>query len=148
RRKLGPGQRRQSDPRGRAAVPGNRGSIRPTITRPASIGFYESEASNHQPRPARHGHYADRNCMRDIFFWNTTSHTTSLQSRDSDQSILNLPEASGAGGDCPPVIAGGSSHAAASYYGNYFLFESSYPLIDLPLAHTGLPSVPVIDRLA
>jgi len=143
----GQAQRMQFVSRGRETGPGNRGSFRPTITRPASIVFYESDASNLQPRPARHGHYADRNCMRDIFFWNTTSHTASLQSRDSDQSILNLPEASGAGGDCPPVIAGGSSHAAASYYGNYFLFESSYPLIDLPLAHTGLPSVPVIGRL-
>ncbi|MEA2391388.1 MAG: hypothetical protein QOK31_1497, partial [Solirubrobacteraceae bacterium] len=33
--------------------------------------------------------------------------------------------------DCPPVVAAGSSSPASSYYGNYFLFESSYPLLDL-----------------
>jgi hypothetical protein len=126
---------------------GNAGSYGPTMTRPASMVYYESDASNLQPRPSRDGRYSDRNCMRDIFFWNTTSRTASLQSRDSDQTIPNLPEASGATGNCPPVIGGGSSHAASSYYGNYLLFESAYPLFDLPLARAGLPLLPAIGRM-
>jgi hypothetical protein len=114
----------------------NAGSYNPTITSPASILFFESDASNLQPNPInpdRGGKFYDRNCMRDVFFWNTVSGNASLQSRDSEQRIPNLPENTGGGTEapCPAVIAVGSSNPASSYYGNYFLFESSYPLLDL-----------------
>jgi TolB protein len=121
-------------------------SYNPTITSPASILFYESDADNLQPNPkgGRGDKYYDRNCMRDVFFWNTVSGNASLQSRDSKQRIPNLPENTGAGTEapCPAVIAAGSSHPASSYYGNYFLFESSYPLLDLDFEQQ------VIDHVA
>jgi hypothetical protein len=114
----------------------NAGSYNVTITSPASILFFESDASNLQPNPVNkraRGKFYDRNCMRDIFFWNTVSGNASLQSRDSAQHIPNLPENTGGGAEapCPATIASGSSNAASSYYGNYFLFESAYPLLDL-----------------
>jgi hypothetical protein len=105
----------------------------PTITSPASIVFFSSDADNLQPNKPRGDKYYDRNCMSDVFFWNTVSGNASLQSRDSEQRIPNLPENVGGGTEapCPPVVAKGSSNPASSYYGNYFLFESSYPLLDL-----------------
>jgi hypothetical protein len=111
----------------------NSGSFNPTITSPASILFFDSDATNLQPNAPRGDKFYDRNCMRDVFFWNTVSGNASLQSRDSAQRIPNLPENVGGGTEapCPPVIAAGSSNPASSYYGNYFLFESAYPLLDL-----------------
>ena len=123
---------------------GNAGSYKPTITSPASILFYESDASNLQPNPPRTpGVFYDRNCARDVFFWNYVSTNASLQSRNSNQEIPNLPENSGGGNNdrCPPVVANGSSNPASSYYGNYFLWESAYPLFDLPLAERSLPNL-------
>ena len=118
----------------------NAGSWNPTITSPASILFFESDASNLQPNPpgGRGDKFYDRNCMRDVFFWNTVSGNASLQSRDSEQRIPNLPENTGAGTEapCPGVIASGSSNPASSYYGNYFMFESAYPLLDLDFEDT------------
>jgi hypothetical protein len=119
----------------------NAGSYNVTITSPASIFFFESDASNLQPNPInpdKGGKFYDRNCMRDVFFWNTVSGNASLQSRDSEQRIPNLPENTGAGTEapCPATIASGSSNPASSYYGNYFLFESAYPLLDLDFEDT------------
>jgi TolB protein len=122
----------------------NGASDNPTITSPASILFFESDGSNLQPNPPKDaGVYYDRNCMRDVFFWNYVSTNASLQSRNSNQEILNLPENSGGSNQdrCPPNVAAGSENPASSYYGNYFLFESSYPLIDLPLADRALPTL-------
>jgi hypothetical protein len=111
----------------------NGASHDPTITSPASIVFFSSDATNLQPNKPRGDKFYDRNCMSDVFFWNTVSGNASLQSRDSEQRIPNLPENVGASTEapCPPVVAKGSTSPAASYYGNYFLFESSYPLLDL-----------------
>jgi hypothetical protein len=112
----------------------NAASHDPTITSPASIVFFASDASNLQPnKPKQAGKFYDRNCMSDVFFWNTVSGNASLQSRDSEQRIPNLGENVGGSTEtlCPPVVANGSTNPASSYYGNYFLFESSYPLLDL-----------------
>ena len=117
-----------------ADLPAEPVSHDPTITSPASIIFFSSDASNLQPNPPKQaGKFYDRNCMTDVFFWNTVSGNASLQSRDSEQRIPNLPENTGGGTEapCPKTIAEGSSNPASSYYGNYFLFESSYPLLDL-----------------
>ena len=122
---------------------GNAGSYKPTITSPASILFYESDASNLQPNPPREaGIFYDRNCARDVFFWNYVSTNASLQSRNSNQEIPNLPENTGGGTNdaCPRAIANGSYNPASSYYGNYFVWESAYPLLDLQLAERTLPS--------
>jgi hypothetical protein len=124
----------------------NAGSFNPTITSPASILFFESDATNLQPNPVNKraaGKFYDRNCMRDVFFWNTVSGNASLQSRDSEQRIPNLPENTGAGTEapCPAVIAAGSTNPASSYYGNYFMFESSYPLLDLAFEQTVIDHV-------
>lgn len=120
----------------------NAGSWNPSITSPASILFFESDASNLQPNPpgGAGDKFYDRNCMRDVFFWNTVSGNASLQSRDSEQRIPNLPENTGAGTEaqCPAVVASGSSSPSSSYYGNYFLFESAYPLLDLDFASSVL----------
>ena len=122
----------------------NAASHNPTITSPGSILFYESDASNLQPNPPRtEGIFYDRNCMRDVFFWNYVSTNASLQSRNSNQEILNLPENSGGSSatSARPTSRAEPSNPASSYYGNYFLFESAYPLIDLPLADRALPHV-------
>ena len=117
----------------RATGQANAASHDPPITSPASIVFFSSDATNLQPNKPRGDKYYDRNCMSDVFFWNTVSGNASLQSRDSRQRIPNLPENVGGGTEapCPPVIAQGSTNPSSSYYGNYFLFESSYPLLDL-----------------
>src|SRR3954447_6923162 len=112
----------------------NAASHDPTITSPASIVFFASDASNLQPNPPKQaGKFYDRNCMTDVFFWNTVSGNASLQSRDSEQRIPNLGENVGGNTEtlCPPVVAKGSENPSSSYYGNYFVFESSYPLLDL-----------------
>jgi hypothetical protein len=81
--------------------------------------------------------------MTDVFFWNTVSGNASLQSRDSQQRIPNLPENTGAGTEapCPAVVAAGSTNPSSSYYGNYFMFESSYPLLDLDFEQTVINQV-------
>ncbi|MEA2467394.1 MAG: hypothetical protein QOJ57_1520, partial [Thermoleophilaceae bacterium] len=124
----------------------NAASYNATITSPASILFFESDATNLQPNPVNKrsgGKFYDRNCMRDVFFWNTVSGNASLQSRDSEQRIPNLPENTGGGTErpCPVTIASGSSNPASSYYGNYFLFESAYPLLDLDFEQTVIAHV-------
>jgi hypothetical protein len=124
----------------------NDASYNPTITSPASILFFESDATNLQPNPVNRragGKFYDRNCMRDVFFWNTVSGNASLQSRDSEQRIPNLPENTGAGTEepCPRTIAMGSTNPASSYYGNYFMFESSYPLLDRDLEESVLQQI-------
>jgi hypothetical protein len=58
---------------------------------------------------------------------------------DSANRIPNAPY--GQSAPCPAVIAAGSENPAVSYYVNYSLFESSYPLLDLPLARRAFPGL-------
>jgi hypothetical protein len=120
--------------------PGNGHSGNPSMARPGSPVFFDSEASNFQPRPpSRPGVYSDRNAVRDMFFWNIVSKNVSLQSRDSNNEILNLPERFTQ--DRPEVLAAPSENPATSYYGNYVLFETANPLVDRPLAREAFPSL-------
>ncbi len=119
--------------------PGNGASRDPAITRPGSPVFYESEATNLQPRRSSGAGFSDRNGVQDIFFWNVVSRNASLQSRDSDNAILNLPQAYSAAR--PPALSAPSKNPAASYYGNYLLFETAHPLVDLPVASKAFPGL-------
>ena len=48
----------------------------------------------------------------------------------------------------PPVVAGPTEHPAASYYGNYVLYESTYPLMDLDIAGPVLPAAELLPGTA
>jgi hypothetical protein len=111
----------------------------PTITRPGSPIFYTSDAAD--------VHYIgehDINGVRDVFFWNIVSRRSSIQSRDSDNRPLGFPPEFKAGQ--PPILSPTSDNPAASYYGNYLLFETSNPLADLKAAEAEMPQL-VADPL-
>ena len=113
-------------------------SAEPTITRSGSMVFFESEATNLQST-VRGGGFFDRNGTGDVFFWAFLSGNVSLQSRDSGNEILNNPDA-----DADPSAH--QPHAPArrpvsSYYGNYLLWESAYPLVDLSVAAGTFPGL-------
>jgi hypothetical protein len=111
----------------------------PTITRPGSPIFYTSDAAD--------VHYIgehDINGVRDVFFWNIVSRRSSIQSRDSDNRPLGFPPEFKAGQ--PPILSPISDNPAASYYGNYVLFETSNPLADLKAAEAEMPQL-VADPL-
>jgi hypothetical protein len=130
---------------------GNGDSDEPTISRPGSPIFFASDASNLQPtQPTRAGVYADENRSRDVFFWNN-SHKVWLVGRDSKNHIVNQPSRYGsrvARRRVPPVVAGPTDHPAASAYGNYVLFESTYPLMDLDIAGPVLPAADLVPGAA
>jgi len=74
--------------------PGNGPSRDPSVARPGSPVFFESQASNLQPNPVTSGGYYDKNGVQDVFFWNFVSGNTSLESRDSNNAIVGLPSRS------------------------------------------------------
>ena len=113
----------------------NRPSAQPTITRSGSMVFFESDATNLQAT-VRNGFF-DRNGTGDVFFWAGLSGNASLQSRDSDNEILNNVER-GRYTQRPHAPA---RNPSASYYGNYVAWESPYPLVDLRVAATAFPGL-------
>jgi hypothetical protein len=121
---------------------GNADSDGASIARPGSPVFFASDASNLQPtRVKRAGQYADQNQSRDVFFWNNSDKVW-LVGRDSQNRIVNQPSLYGsraARRRVPPETAGPTDHPAGSYYGNYVLYESTYPLMDLGIAAPVLP---------
>ena len=123
--------------------PGNGPSGDPSIARPGSPVFFESQASNLQPNPVSSGGYYDKNGVQDVFFWNFVSGNTSLESRDSNNSIVGLPSRADLGS--PQRVSGPTAapflNPAASYYGNYVLFETSNPLVDLDVAGATFPDL-------
>ena len=130
---------------------GNGDSDQASISRPGSPVFFASDASNLQPtRPTRSGMFADQNHSRDVFFWNNAQKVW-LVGRDSKNRIVNQPSLYGsrvARRRVPPVIAGPTEHPAASYYGNYVLYESTYPLMDLDIAGPVLPPADLVPATA
>jgi len=131
--------------------PGNGNSAQPSTGRPGSPVFFTSEAANLQPnKPSLHG-FHDRNAVADVFFWNIVSRNVSLESRDSENHIPNLPEDWGRRhrtAQRPPVLSAPSHSPAGSAYGNYVLFESGYPLLDLNVAGALLPELTYEPRQA
>ena len=130
---------------------GNGDSDPASISRPGSPVFFASDAANLQPtRPTRSGMFADQNHSRDVFFWNNAQKVW-LVGRDSKNRIVNQPSLYGsrvARRRVPPVIAGPTEHPAASYYGNYVLYESTYPLMDLDIAGPVLPPADLVPATA
>jgi hypothetical protein len=130
---------------------GNGDSDQASISRPGSPVFFASDASNLQPtRPTRSGMFADQNHSRDVFFWNNAQKVW-LVGRDSRNRIVNQPSLYGsrvARRRVPSVIAGPTEHPAASYYGNYVLYESTYPLMDLDIAGPVLPPADLVPATA
>jgi hypothetical protein len=122
---------------------GNADSDQASIARPGSPVFFASDASNLQPtRPIRSGLYADQNHSRDVFFWNNSDKVW-LVGRDSQNEIVNQPRLYGARAArrrVPAEVAGPTAQPAASYYGNYVLYESTYPLMDRSIAGPVLPA--------
>jgi hypothetical protein len=117
-------------------APANGPSARPTITRSGSMVFFESDATNLQSTVR--GDFFDRNGSGDMFFWAWVSRNVSLQSRDTNNQILNNAATRFAPDRRPHAPA---RNPSASYYGNYVLWESSYPLIDLGLANAAFPGL-------
>ena len=130
---------------------GNGDSDQASISRPGSPVFFASDASNLQPtRPTRSGMFADQNHSRDVFFWNSAQKVW-LVGRDSKNRIVNQPSLYGsrvARRRVPPVIAGPTEHPATSFYGNYVLYESTYPLMDLDIAGPVLPPADLVPATA
>jgi hypothetical protein len=105
--------------------------------------FFESQASNLQPNPVTAGGYYDKNGVQDVFFWNFVSGNTSLESRDSNNAIVGLPSRVDplssqrvTGPTAAPFL-----NPVTSYYGNYVLFETSNPLVDLDVAGAAFPDL-------
>jgi hypothetical protein len=113
---------------------GNGDSLNPTITRPGSPIFFESDATNLVKTRG-----TDRNGIRDIFFWNIIKRNATVQSRDSSQSALGLPIDFLIGVGPPGVLAAPNTNPATSYYGNYIVFETANPLVDLKVAQEQMP---------
>ena len=130
---------------------GNGDSDQASISRPGSPVFFASDASNLQPtRPTRAGMFADQNHSRDVFFWNSAQKVW-LVGRDSKNRIVNQPSLYGsrvARRRVPPVLAGPTEHPATSFYGNYVLYESTYPLMDLDIAGPVLPPADLVPATA
>jgi hypothetical protein len=85
------------------------------------------------------------NGASDIFFWSIQTHSQSLQSRDSDDSISFTASSRQPEPDYSPAL--GATAPATSAYNNYLVFESANPALDLPLARTTFPGV-IGDRAA
>jgi hypothetical protein len=120
---------------------GNGASSAPTTVEPGAVVAFESDASNLQ---VKGGPPADRNASRDVFYFAALSRNVSLQSRDSANDIPNnyehhyLPTDDRY--DHEPNAP--ALNPQLSYYGNYLLFDSSYPLIDLAAARRQFGDLP------
>jgi hypothetical protein len=108
----------------RGGAQANGSSDDPTMGRTGLDVFFDSLASNLEPN--------DKDCTGDVFHADTQRGITVFSSLDSSNRIPNAPY--GTHDACPPVVAAPSEKPAMSYYGNYLLYESGYPLLDVPLA--------------
>jgi hypothetical protein len=102
----------------------NGASDHPSIGRTGQDLFFDSTATNLEPN--------DKDCTGDVFHLFTVRDVTVFTSLDSRNRIPNAPY--GTREPCPPVVAAPSLKPVTSYYSNYVLYESGYPLLDVPLA--------------
>jgi hypothetical protein len=112
--------------------PGDGDSGRPAIGAPGTPVVFESLSTNLQGTVSGRT-FADQNRTGDIFFWNIVSRNVSLQSRDSDNEIPNLQSRRAS---FPHPSA---QNPVTSNLGNYMLFDSPWPLMDLDFARDRLP---------
>jgi hypothetical protein len=80
-----------------------------------------------------------------VFFWSALSGNVSLQSRDSHNEIVNNRSGRASQDDGKHVPHAPAENPAVSLYGNYLLFESPYPLIDLRVAAKRFPGLSAHD---
>jgi hypothetical protein len=125
---------------------GNGESGQPTSVEPGTNVFFASGASNLQSTVR--GTLFDRNDAGDVFFWSALSGNVSLQSRDSNNEILNNRSGRHTRDESDHVPQSPAINPAVSYYGNYLLFESPYPLIDLKVASAAFPGLSPRDAAA
>jgi len=116
---------------GRSGPIANGPSADPSIGRAGTDVQYETDATNLEQH--------DKNCAKDVFQHWTAGNRNVFMSFDSANRIPNAPY--GTRDPCPPVVADGAENPAVSYYVNYSLFETAYPLMDLPLARRELPGL-------
>jgi hypothetical protein len=103
---------------------GNRASSHPAIGRTGQDIVFESGATNLNPN--------DKNCTGDVYHLDMPANHQLLASIDSRDNVPNAPF--GTPTPCPRVVAAPIVNPRVSYYLNYMLVESSYVLLDWPLA--------------
>jgi hypothetical protein len=112
---------------GAIGQPGNGPSSNPAITRYGSI-FFQSDATNLQPRPIGSRGLDDRNATGDVFYWSEQFKNVTLYSLDSNGAVHGNPVGNGAR---PGVATAPALNPATSAYNNYVAFESGDPMLDL-----------------
>jgi hypothetical protein len=113
---------------GAIGQPGNGASSNPSITRYGSV-FFQSDATNLQPRPISDRLLEDRNGTGDVFYWSEQFKNVTLYSQDSDNDVHGNPVSRTAAQ--PGVVTAPALNPATSAYNNYVAFESGDPLLDL-----------------
>src|SRR4051794_421545 len=110
---------------------GNGPSSHPAIGRTGQDVVFESSASNLNSN--------DKNCTGDVYHLDIPANNQILSSLDSGDDVPNAPY--GTPDRCPRVVAAPIANPRVSYYLNYMLLESSYVLLDRPLAKRAFPRV-------
>lgn len=109
-------------------------SSNPSIARPGSPIFYQTEADNLEvPNP-------DKNCVADVVYWNIVDRHISEESRDSENHVSGTPKFPSLE-PCPVPHTSPAVNPSTSYYGNWVAFEDSNPLLDLRLADAVFPGL-------
>jgi hypothetical protein len=106
-------------------------SSHPAIGRTGQDIVFESDASNLNPN--------DKNCTGDVYHLDMPANNQILSSLDSADNVPNAPY--GTPEPCPAVVAAPIANPSVSYYLNYMLLESSYVLLDKPMAKRVFPKV-------
>lgn len=113
---------------GAIGQPGNGPSSSPSITRYGSI-FFQSDATNLQPRPVGTRGLEDRNATGDVFYWSEQFKTVTAFSLNSENDLHGLPASATA--PRPAVPTAPALNPSTSAYNNYVVFESGDPMFEL-----------------
>lgn len=106
-------------------------SSKPAIGRTGQDIVFESNATNLDQN--------DKNCTGDVYHMDYPANNQILSSLDSMNRVPNAPF--GTPTPCPTAIAAPISNPRVSYYLNYMLLESSFLLLDRPMAKKVFPKV-------